>query len=509
MIPENQSSSQVLNESNSTNNLNPNIIKYSPDVLSLFHSMYIMVMCFGIFGNLLTCAVILLKKSMRRSIHFYTFNLAVCDLMILFVYVPTQMVYMQHQLNWTMGIVMCRIAYVILPVSLFSTVGTLLAITIDRARGLVQPFKWRADSTRYSKITISGVWLVSLLVNIPLFIIPKLTVSDGDLVCSENWPNLLSMLIYWNFMFVLSFVIPLLIIIIAHIVMIYVMLKETNSTHRKQNKRMIRMVVALVLVFSLCTGYQHVYFYLVAYFPKTLNLSNKTWGLIFASANFVVSLQAALNPVIYGTLRHDFNKAFHYMFLKLLVFLKLHKELPRDFFSSNSTISRKSLRDTFRRTTFKRLVKRELYFQDSPLASRLLEHSSDASATTKRQNTRCTLNNCTSKYITIPTISCRTDADYFQNEKKYECVSKKSSVSTLSDEQQQNHALNHKNTLEVESVDHIRNNSQLLCSTPTSVLLSSSEEVVNEFNYDLFHTSDTIFSKLISKYLDNSEETKV
>ncbi|XP_065657139.1 somatostatin receptor type 2 [Hydra vulgaris] len=495
-------------------NLTDDKIKYSHEVLSLFHSMYVLVMCFGIFGNLLTCSVILLKKSMRRSIHFYTFNLAVCDLIILFVYVPTQMVYIQNQLNWTMGFAMCKIAYLVLPVSLFSTIGTLLAITIDRTRGLIQPFKWRADSTRYSKFTILGVWIISLIVNIPLFIISEIkTNEEGDLVCIETWPNALSGLIYWNFMFVLSFAIPLLIITVAHIVMIYIVVKETDSKHRKQNQRMISMLVALVLVFSICTGYQHVYFYMIEYFKDKMKLTEKTWALLFGSSNFVVSLQAALNPVIYGTLRHDFNKAFHYIFLKLLVFLKLQKELPRDFFSTNSTISRRSLRDTFRRTTFRRLVKREIQFEDSPLAPRVTEKPFENSTMQKRYYGRCLLNNSTSKYIPI---ACKVEAVDLQNRKKKISKTLKNNLSTSCiDKNDSKKYADKKSNLtiisikDVEQLNWNRNNDQLQCSTSSSVLSSTSEGSPNAFNYDLFNPSDKGFSNIIRNYLDNSEETKV
>ncbi|XP_004211286.2 neuropeptide Y receptor type 6 [Hydra vulgaris] len=500
-----QNSWKLLNVSAEIDsNMTEDKIKYSHEVLSLFHSMYVLVMCLGILGNLLTCTVILLKKSMRRSIHFYAFNLAVCDLMILFVYVPTQMVYIQNQLNWTMGFVMCKIAYLVLPVSLFSTIGTLLAITIDRTRGLVQPFKWHADSTRYSKFTILGVWIISLIVNIPLFIISETKSYDGNVVCVETWPNVLSGLIYWNFMFVLSFAIPLLIIIVAHIVMIYIVVKETDTKHRKQNQRMISMLVALVLVFSICTGFQHVYFYMIEYFKDKIQLTPKAWALLFGSSNFVVSLQAALNPVIYGTLRHDFNKAFHYLFLKLLVFLKLQKELPRDFLSTNSTISRKSLRDTFRRTTFRRLAKREIQFEDSPLAPRVIEKSFENSTMQKRYYGRCLINNSTTKYIPV---ARKMEAVDLQNRKKKISKTLKNNVSTSYFDEKSN--LTTISIIDVEQLNWNRNNDQLQCSTSSSILSSTSEGSLNGLNYDLFDPSNKGFSKIIRNYLDNSEETKV
>ncbi|XP_065657140.1 neuropeptide Y receptor type 6 [Hydra vulgaris] len=495
----------LFNNSLNNGNFTGNEIVYTKDTLLLFHTMYVLVMCFGIFGNILTCSVILLNKSMRKSIHFYTFNLAVCDLMILFVYVPTQMIYIQHQLHWTLGFAMCKLTYLVLPVSLFSTIGTLLAITIDRARGLIQPFKWRADSTRYSKFTICGVWLISLLVNTPLFITSTIRTNTDKLICAEKWPSLSSELIYWNIMFVLSFVIPLLIIIVAHIVMIYVMMKETNSAHREQNKRVIRMLVALVMIFSICTGYQHVYFYLSNFYNK---FSLNTWNLMFASSNFVVSLQAALNPVIYGTLRHDFNKAFLYIILKVLVFFKLHKELPRDFLSTNSTISGTNLKDTFRRSTFIRLVKRQVKRQESMSDFQLTEEYLDASCnekTSKLVNNNPT-NNISEHF--------RMEATYILNNQNYTTLSKMNSVSTLcvDIDNTNNYPLNGFGLTSI-NIDNnkplgcYRSKSQELLLTPEMILLRSSKvKHIDELNT---YTLEEMLPNLISRYLEESKESIV
>merc|ERR1712048_54516 len=106
---------------------------------------------------------------MRRSIHMYTFNLALSDILILFFFVPTQMVYVREQLHWTMGLEMCRIVNFVIPVALASTAFTLLAISFDRCRGLTQPFKYRSDSKKTAKVVLPLIWLLALSLSTPLF----------------------------------------------------------------------------------------------------------------------------------------------------------------------------------------------------------------------------------------------------------------------------------------------------------------------------------------------------
>ena len=108
------------------------VVYFPAQFLVGFHTAYTILLLVGILGNILTCYVIVQRKNMRRAIHLYTFNLAVADLLILFVYVPNQMLIMEEQFKWHLGRAICKINYAILPVALHASVGTLLAITIDR-----------------------------------------------------------------------------------------------------------------------------------------------------------------------------------------------------------------------------------------------------------------------------------------------------------------------------------------------------------------------------------------
>ncbi|XP_066918146.1 uncharacterized protein [Clytia hemisphaerica] len=292
-----------------------------------FHCAYIILWLIGFLGNGLTCYVIIQRKSMRRAIHLYTFNLAVADLLILSAYVPSQMLIMQDQFRWRLGKSICKINYAILPVALHASVGTLLAITIDRCRGLVTPFSWRSDSLRKAKISIPIIWVLSLVLSSPLFEVSEMVVMpSGEAYCGELWPTTKSMHWFWSVNFTLVFAIPLIVIVTTQIIMIYVVARETAN--KKQNQRMVTMVIALVVVFTVCTGFQHIYFFIGTFGNIAMNLETQT--LLYALSNYVVSLQAALNPIIYGTLRRDFKKAFLHSLVVLLIKFKLHKDVLND-----------------------------------------------------------------------------------------------------------------------------------------------------------------------------------
>ena len=346
------------------------VIFFNERRIILLHFVSICIFVVGLIGNLLTCYVIITRHSMRRSIHFYTFNLAVSDLLILLVLVPTQMITIKDQLQWHMGSCTCKLLNIIGPIGLHTTIGTLLAITIDRARGLMQPFKWRSDSRRLAKITIFITWVICILFATPSFMYSNTQIVSDDggktfvPVCLDSFPNQDIALKYWFSVFFLLFVIPLLIIILTHVVMFVVILRDKNSIHAQHHKHMIRMVVALVIVFTLCTGSQHVYFFINTYFYHPLTLQDLALG--YSISNLFVSLQAALNPIIYGSLRRDFNKAFRQLLIKTLVKLKLQKRLERG--SRRSQIASKILRSYITSDLFKEIENKNRNRKcDSPL----------------------------------------------------------------------------------------------------------------------------------------------
>ena len=299
---------------NSTNNITQATEFYTEFSVKVFQTLYIIVLILGIIGNLLTTGVIIFRRKIRRSIYLYTLNLVICDILILGFYVPTQMSQIQNQLSWKMGEALCKIVNVVISVSITCTIGTLLSITIDRARGLIKPFQWRTDSWKKAKIIVPLIWLISILVNSPLLIYPKLETKGSFVFCAEGWPERIHADIFWTIMFIVNFAIPLIIIPTSYLVIIRITRKNKKHDVRRcktnlkntYGKRLVRMVVSLVTTFFICSGCQHIVYFIFTY--SDIDISEKAIGLLFGTSNFLVSLQSALNPFLYCNIHHDLWK---------------------------------------------------------------------------------------------------------------------------------------------------------------------------------------------------------
>ena len=85
--------------------------------------LYILVFLFGIVGNVVVCIAVIRRKRLRSSNNLFTFNLACADLIVVVIYVPTQMTAFENAHNWALGDTMCRIAYIIIPLCLSASVS--------------------------------------------------------------------------------------------------------------------------------------------------------------------------------------------------------------------------------------------------------------------------------------------------------------------------------------------------------------------------------------------------
>ncbi len=287
---------------------------------------YIVVLIIGTIGNVLACYIIITRKFMRRIIHIYTFNLAISDLIVVLFYVPVEIVRNEHDLQWTMGSAMCSLNNLAAPTSIVASICTLVAITLDRHRGVTKPFLWRGDSRKVLKFTIPAIWIIALVSSAPLFFVAKVVHENNASYCVEQFSSRTAMKAYWITMFALQVVVPLFIIVIANTHMIWAMQRLSRQMQQeeqhKQHKRMIRMVVLLVLVYAVCSSPQHIVFFWFVY--GDLEQRHELSKNLFKAANLLIIVQSAINPIIYGTGRSDFKRAFK----AILYCVKFREYLP-------------------------------------------------------------------------------------------------------------------------------------------------------------------------------------
>ena len=100
---------------------------------------------------------------------------------------------------------------------------------------------------------------------------------------------------------IMQYIVPLISMGFINGVILYE-IKQSGKSINTLHKRMLRMMILLLLTYAICTGMQH-----MAYFATVI--TGALYPHLFVISNLVVSLQAAINPLIYGTNRNDFEQA--------------------------------------------------------------------------------------------------------------------------------------------------------------------------------------------------------
>lgn len=305
---------------------------------------YSIIFILGTFGNAVVCIAILKRKGMQNSCNMLTFNLAFHDLILVIVYVPTQMMVLENCYYWPLGGFMCYLVYFILPLSLSVSICTLLAITADRYRAIVFPVK--SKLTRKSVMSIVAViWVVSALTALPLLLVLKhSSIAPGVWICFEDWPTEKASEIYWLSMFVFQYLLPLSIIAILAGITAYTLKKnslpvgmetcaqsevfrKTIRKRVKQTKRITNMLIALVLLYAICMLPQHAVFTFLLRYGDVESRYTETESVLTIIANIFPIANSALNAIAYGTLNKEFKAVFNGLFKCLRFDVTARKKL--------------------------------------------------------------------------------------------------------------------------------------------------------------------------------------
>ena len=292
----------------------------------IMYACYLATFVVGVVGNILVCTVIIIRRNRRGGIHLLTLNLAMSDLIVLLLYLPAEIYQIESKWKWSLGIGACQMIYAVNSITLNASIGTLIVITRDRYIAVINPMSIQQRSTFVIKQLIVVVWVVSILLAAPLFLV--VDVKSG--FCVEIWPSKKLSLLYWITILVLQLVLPSFFLTVTYSIIIkrlrlksddlhhVVLMDRTDDKRRykiscagilrkKQQKQMLKMSIFLVVAYVLCVSPQHAFYFLILGYP---DIAEKRFTpYIITLANFMMILNSALNPTIYGVLNDEIKRS--------------------------------------------------------------------------------------------------------------------------------------------------------------------------------------------------------
>ncbi|NXI52705.1 GPR83 protein, partial [Chloroceryle aenea] len=290
-------------------------------VKALLITAYSFIIVFSLFGNILVCHVVIKTKRMHSATSLFIVNLAVADIMIMLLNTPFTLARFVNS-TWIFGKGMCHVSRFAQYCSLHVSALTLTAIAVDRHQVIMYPLKPRI-STAKGVIYISIIWITATCFSLPHAIYQKLfTFKYSEEVtrclCLPDFPEPADL--FWKYLdlttFILLYVLPLLIISAAYMTVakklwlrnvIGDVTTEQYFTLRKKNKKTIKMLMLVVILFAVCWFPLNCYIVLLS--SQIIHTNN---ALYFAFHWFAMS-STCYNPFIYCWLNDNFRselKAF-------------------------------------------------------------------------------------------------------------------------------------------------------------------------------------------------------
>jgi len=241
-------------------------------------------------------------------------NLAVADILYVTFISPNVLVIQFSFTNLPDGVtgtVLCKffITGTIAWVGAASSILTLAVVAVERYYAVVYPLGDKEKITMDNlKVMIPGVWMLSLFINIPPFLIWHFDEERDSCVYiyPEEW-----MAVGYNLLWDALALFPLILMVVSYSRVVYTLWFKRNydfqnNQHQmaamKARKRVSLMVVTISAIFGICWGTSSIAYTLRAFDPSSVG------PVPIAVANTMVLFNAAINPFVYALLNQQFRE---------------------------------------------------------------------------------------------------------------------------------------------------------------------------------------------------------
>ncbi|XP_052368608.1 pyroglutamylated RF-amide peptide receptor-like isoform X2 [Oncorhynchus keta] len=233
--------------------------------------------------------------------------------------------------EWLGGVLICKTIPFVQTMAIVTGILTMTCIAVERYQGIVYPLKMRRQYTPKRAYKMLGlVWSASVVVGSPMLFVQQLEVKYDFLYdhhhvcCQERWRSLVHRQVYTTFIMVALFLMPM-----AAMLFLYTRIgielwirkrvgdssvlntmnhREVNKISRKK-KRAVKMMITIVLLFTICWAPFHTVHMLFEYNNLEKNSDEVTVNMIIAIVQAIGFSNSFNNPIIYAFMNENFKKS--------------------------------------------------------------------------------------------------------------------------------------------------------------------------------------------------------
>lgn len=286
---------------------------------------YILVILLSLFGNVMVVRVVHKTRRMRTITNYLIVNMAVADLLTtVFNMLPTTYWILRGLDIWAVGgwigEALCKLLPFAQSLTISVSVFTLCAIAFDRFFAIFRPLK-RVITFRVAKGIISSTWLSSVIISGPQLYVSTTTGEKGLAHCKEKWDppfdENTAPRDYTIALFVMLYALPLTLIASLYTIIMFKLwrrqapgqeLSSNQENKDKTNKKVLKMLVTVVIVFAL--SWLPLYVRMFVMFAESARyVCGLPYDMDFLTL-FLGHANSAVNPYIYVIFNENYRRGF-------------------------------------------------------------------------------------------------------------------------------------------------------------------------------------------------------
>ncbi|XP_045924736.1 galanin receptor 2a [Micropterus dolomieu] len=282
-------------------------------VISLAFSVIFLV---GTVGNSLVLAVLFRNGQMNtKTTNMFILNLGIADLCFIVFCVPFQATIYTLD-GWVFGPVVCKVVHFIIFLTMYASIFTLTAVSLDRYLAICYPLRSREMRTPKNALTsICLVWALALVFSGPYLSYYAQMELAGAVVCIPAWETK-PRIIMDVCTFIFGYLIPLLVLCLTYGRTIRYLWTSVDpvkdrSESRRAKQKVTKMIVIVAALFCLCWLPHHLV--ILCMWSGRFPLNHATYVLRILS-HLVAYTNSCLNPIVYALISKHFRKGFRKVF---------------------------------------------------------------------------------------------------------------------------------------------------------------------------------------------------
>ncbi|XP_056626752.1 pyroglutamylated RF-amide peptide receptor [Triplophysa dalaica] len=295
-----------------------------------FVVMYVIIFVLALVGNSLVVYIVVRKGASQTATNVFICSLAVSDLLITFFCIPFTLL-QNISSEWLGGVLVCKTVPFVQTTAIVTGILTMTCIAVERYQGIVYPLKMKREYTPKRAYKLLGlVWMAAVMVGSPMLFVQQLEVKYDFLYdlhhvcCQERWRSLQHRQIYTTFMMVALFLLPLAAMLFLYSrigVELWIRKRVGDSSvlnamnHReinkitKKKKRAVKMMITIVLLFTICWAPFHIVHMLFEYNDLEKSYDEVTVNMIIAVVQAIGFSNSFNNPIVYAFMNENFKKS--------------------------------------------------------------------------------------------------------------------------------------------------------------------------------------------------------